>query len=134
MNDEDYLALIAVMQTNFRDIGAPELGDEAHYLDENPETGEARLPPARDRLIAMLWAFERYMAVRDAETYRTAMALIAESVEEPPVRAVVLPLPGDEAAAIDLADAPELAEPRRRVRLLIERLAATEAESPDEGT
>ncbi len=133
MNDEDYLALITLVQANFRNIGAPELGDQSHYLGEESETGEVRLLPARDRLIAMLRAFERFMAVRDAETYRRAMTRIAEWVEEPPVRAVVLPLPGDEAATIDLQDAPELSEPRRRVHLLIERLAAAEAEPPDGG-
>jgi hypothetical protein len=132
VDEEDFRALIRVVQANFVEIGAPELADVANYVVQEGEAEENRLPPPAELLLEMLRAFERHMAVRDRATYRDAMARIGRSVEGVgPERAVVVPLAGDvNELEVDLSRAPELSPLRADVRRLSEALEAAGSGPP----
>lgn len=127
MDEEDFRALIADLQAQFLAVGAPELGEDDYYVVRDPNTGEERLLPPQQRLIAMLRAFDRYLAVRDAATYQDAMQRIRDHTSgEAPVQAAFVPL-ADETALYEssFADTPNLSE----VRLLLTRLIGELGES-----
>lgn len=132
MDEDDFRALIPIVQANLRDIGAPDLADEVNYVIRDPETGETRLLPASERLIEMLRAFERYMAVRDFATYDDAMERIRRSVEgREPEGVVVLPSPEDENnVQVDLSQAPRLTEFRVAVSELVDSLTESIGYNP----
>ena len=81
MDDDDYRALIAIVAEELRESGAAELADERNYARQEEETGEARLLDPQRRLIEMLEAFNRFLAIQDRQTYVSALSSIARSVE-----------------------------------------------------
>lgn len=127
MDDEDFLALIELVERRLREVGAGELADPALYTVRHPETRELHVFEPRKRLIEMLAAFERHMKVRDAATYELALVRINERLRDSRLEAaIVLPAPGEtREAPAALAEAPRLAEPRERVGRLIGGLLET---------
>ena len=76
MDENDYRALIELVETQLRDVGAPDITDARHYVSPNAETRDALLLPPKARLIAMLRAFGRLLAVEDRATYDIALTRI----------------------------------------------------------
>jgi len=132
MDEEDFLALESLLREQFGLIGAPELGDDRANtvrddLDETP-----RLVDPRERVIQMLLALERRLAIQDAGTYRRSMAAIRQSTEGyvpervivEPIRRGVEPAP-DLEFAVDLGSAPDLSDVRQKINRLIRDLRET---------
>jgi hypothetical protein len=124
MDDEDLEVVIALVTQRLTAVGAPSLADPTLYTRRDPETGEVEVLPPRQRLTAMLSAFERHLSVRDLSTYRIALKRINSHLAEGFVEgAVVVPTRGERAEGpARLASAPSLAEPRERLRALIAAL------------
>ena len=130
VDDEDFRALIALVQAELRNSGAADVANDRHYLIEDLETGELRLLPLQKHLIALLEAFGRHMAVRDHATYRSAVAGINRrlSGKTRVAGAVVVPAPGETARdEIDLSRAPDLGNLRDALLQLIGNLGETPA-------
>lgn len=124
VDDDDYRELIKTLAAELRASGAPGIAEERHYAEPDPETGEPRLFSPQRRLIAMLEAFERHLAIRDRATYEFAIGGIRDSVQGPaPERiTVIFTADADEGSEISLHDAPDLEGVRTNVRDLIRRL------------
>lgn len=129
MNSDDYLSLIDFLTQKLQQAGAGEIADPQHYVQYNRETGETRLLPPRQRLIDMLSAFERFMAVRDRATLQSSLKRINALEIEGRVGSVNVSLtPGEgEGEVVDLAGAPDLSEIRAQVRQFIRQLQVDEA-------
>jgi hypothetical protein len=69
MDEDDFRALVEIVEEELREVGLGNLADPAHYLTIDPETGDARLIDPQKRVIEMLEALDRAMAIRDRETY-----------------------------------------------------------------
>jgi hypothetical protein len=124
MDEDDYRAIIAVLEDELRASGAAELADERHYIDRDAETGDARLIEPAKRSVLMLKAFGRFLAIQDRETGRQALGTLAEYVEGDPPRRAIVELASDrEYRAIDLDEAPDLSSIRADVARLSRRLA-----------
>lgn len=123
MDEEDFRALIELVAEELTLSGAADLADERHYTATLPETGESELYDPLKRLIEMLRAFERYVAIQDRSVAETSLAVIRGAVRgDGPSRAVV-ELPDDRGPReIDLAEAPNLVEVRGDVTRIIHRL------------
>lgn len=124
MDEEDFRALIEIVEKELRDVGLGEIADPAHYLVANPETGDVQLLEPKKRLIEMLDALDSAMAIRDRETYTKAMASLTQVTRgEGPKDAVYVPT-SDEGhmKEISLSDAPELSNIRSEIKAFIERL------------
>jgi hypothetical protein len=133
MDEEDYRAIIAALAAELRAIGAEDVADEAHYIGVNSETGEPILILPQERLVAMLFAFERFLAVRDGEIGRKAIARLQQNVEgEGPMAAVLVTTEEtvSDRAEIDLLDMPDLGQLRSRVRILAEQIGSRDIEPP----
>lgn len=130
MNSEDFLSLIDLLTKELQQSGAGEIANPQYYVQYNPETGETRLLPPRQRLIDMLSAFERFMAVRDRATLQSSLARInALGIEGRVVAVNVLLTSGEgEGEVVNLVKAPDLSEIRAQVRQLIRQLQVDEAE------
>lgn len=133
MDEDDYRALIEELVGQLRQIGADEIADQANYVVTNLETGEGELLVPRERLIAMLLAFERFLAVRDGKVARVALDRIGATLRQsgtdpgevriPNGAYVVLTSERDLASVeVNLLDAPDLAEIRADVDWLIRQL------------
>jgi len=125
MNDEDFRALIAVLEEQFRSIDASDLADEAHYIQQDSESGEGFLLPPQRRLVHMLEAFDRFLAIQDRATFMDAMQRLRQHSEgEGPSRVVVIPSGEDEASRvfINLAEAPNLSDIRGPLADLIRQI------------
>lgn len=133
MDEDDYRALIEELVGQLRQIGADEIADQANYVVTNPETGEGELLAPQERLIAMLLAFERFLAVRDGKVARVALDRIGATLRQsgtdpgevrtPNGARVVLTSERDLARVeVNLLDAPDLAEIRADVDWLIRQL------------
>ena len=124
MDQDDFRALIDELARQLRDIGAADVADEDNYRVQDESTGEERLLEPRERLIAMLHAFDRYLAVRDGSTFRDGMDRLSHFSREPPNRAVFFPVADDTVARRerDLSDVPDLSAVRENLRSLIEQL------------
>lgn len=126
MDGDDFRALIAELEAQFRDIGASELADEDQYTSRDENTGEERMLEPRERLIAMLRAFDRFLGVRDGSTFQDAMRRIREHTRgEGPERVLFVPV-ADESVRRerDLSEIPNLSPVRRELRALIDQLGA----------
>lgn len=126
MDDDDFRALIAELERQFIEVEAPELADEANYTFQDENTGEERLLEPRERLIAMLLAFDRYLAVRDGSIFRDAIGRIRQYTRRGgPERVSFVPIADDGTAApLDFVNIPDLGEVRRSVAFLIEQIRA----------
>ena len=123
MDEEDFRALIEVVAEEFALSGAPDLADERHYTMTDPEGGEPELYDPLKRLIEMLSAFERYVAIQDRSVAETSLAVICRAVRgDGPTRAVVELVNDRGPREIDLAEAPDLAEVRQDINYIIHRL------------
>lgn len=79
----------------------------------------------RDRLLRMLEALDRRLAIEDGDTFEQAMTMIRQSTDGPvPERVLVEPVSPEE-PMVDLSETPNLRELRARVRDLISTLAET---------
>jgi len=120
LDDEDYRALISILSEELRTVGAADIADERHYVTEDAETGELRLLIPQLRLIEMLEALDRFLAIQDGATYRAAISSISQSVDgAAPERATVLLTTDGLPREVDLSKAPELDFIRRDLRSLI---------------
>jgi hypothetical protein len=123
LDDDDYRALIVIVSEELRASGAADLADERHYAKADEDTGETRLLDPPRRLIEMLEAFERFLAIQDREIYRAALTSIARTVEgEAPRRATVVLTTDDVPREVDLSETPDLSTIRKDLRRLIIRL------------
>lgn len=116
MDDDDFRALIEVLARELRAVGAGDIADERHYLQPETEDGEARLYDPQRRLVEMLKAFERKLAVEDRATYDTALSRLNDTIRGEALRGAEVELGLDEdreARFIDLALAPDLSEARQ---------------------
>lgn len=132
MTDDDFIALIELLQNQLRDIGEPSLGDMRYYSDRPTEAterppggaGEDRLP-AKQMLLAMLSAFDRHLSVQDRTTFSDATRRIAEVARDFNVEEVLFEDDFDFAqdkVTCNLAEAPDLSGIRRDLNSLIGRL------------
>jgi hypothetical protein len=135
MDEDDFRALIAELEAEFREIGASELADEAHYTLRDENTGEERMLEPQQRLLAMLRAFDRFLAVRDASTFQEAMRRISEYTRgEGPERVLFVPVADEAVDAVrDFSDVPDLSQVRRSLSLLIEQLGSEPDPRPRSG-
>lgn len=125
MNDDDFLALIALVQTELRNSGAAAVTNDRHYLIDEAVADEKRLLPPRKHLLALLEAFGRHMAVRDYRTYLSSIEGINRHLDRPTwiERAVVVPAQGETPRdEIDLSHAPDLSGLREALSQLVSRL------------
>jgi hypothetical protein len=123
MDEEDLRALIEVVAEELALSGASDLADERHYTTTDPEGGEPELYDPLKRLIEMLRAFERYVAIQDRGVAEASLAVIRRAVRgDGPTRAVVELANDRGAREIDLAEAPDLAEVRKDIIGIIHRL------------
>ena len=125
MDDDDYRALIDMLARELRAIGAGDIADERNYLRPAAEDGEARLHDPQQRLVEMLKAFERKLAIEDRETYDIALKRMNETLRGEGPRGAIVELGLDEdreARIADLAHAPELGQVRRETNRLIGQL------------
>jgi len=123
--------LIDAVEARLIEAGAAELADETNYVSADENTGEERLLDPKHRLIAMLQAFDRYLAVRDNATYQNAMGRIRQNIREgSPERAMFVPVADAvESVGYDLSSAPDLSEVRLSLRRLEEQLREEPLES-----
>ncbi|MFT8326889.1 hypothetical protein [Gluconobacter oxydans] len=123
MGDDDYRAVINALVAELRNIGAPDIADQRHYSEEEPETSERRLISPQRRLVEMLRGFERFLAIQDRQTYETAMRRMADALRgEGPKAASVIQTTDGEPREYFLSEAPNLREVRNDVQALIGRL------------
>jgi hypothetical protein len=125
MDEDDCRTLIAVLADELRSVGAGDIADERHYLRLDRAGGEARLLDPRTRLIEMLRAFERWLAIRDRATYSAALGRLDGVLRGRGPRGAMVEIAAEEGRAAELVDlgrAPELGELRHDVRRLVDRL------------
>ncbi len=135
MDEDDFRALIAELEAQFREIDAPELADEDQYTSRDENTGEERMLEPRERLIAMLRAFDRFLAVRDGSTFQDAIRRIREYTRgRAPERVLFVPV-ADETVdgARDFSDVPDLSPARRSLAPLVEQLGSEPDPRPRSG-
>lgn len=134
MDEDDFRALIEVLTQELDAIGEGDLADERHYMYASPD-GEARLLAPRDHLIAMLEAFERFLAVQDRTTYDLALADLNQFLSDGGPRGAFVQLAAGtpEANPLDLSQAPELAPLRHDVERLIRAIRESGDEHPRSG-
>lgn len=128
MDDDDFLAIIAVLETRLRDADAGDIADPRHYLDRDPETGEARMPEPRKRLIEMLLAFDRFLAVRDRQTFKESMESLRRSLGRTAdfgLQDVVVVSDDVRAHPVSLSETPDLSELRSDLQRLVGQLIET---------
>ena len=130
MDDDDFRALVALVQAELRASGAADVANEAHYVIRSSDAEDDRMLPPEKHLVEMLEAFGRMMAVRDRATYNDALKRIRNSVtNEGPVGAFVTRAPEDtERVDVDLSLSPDLSEVRGDLRHLIGQLRERGAE------
>ena len=124
MDDDDYRMLIEIVEEELHRSGVPDIADERHYQQTDPETGEVYLIDPRKRLIEMLYAFDRHVSVRDGAIVEQSLSAIGRATSGEAPRQVVVALANDgEAREIDLAEAPNMRDVRADVGNLIARLS-----------
>ena len=114
-----------MLARELREIGAGDIADERNYLRLDGDDGEARLHDPQKRLVEMLKAFERKLAVEDRDTYDTALTRMNETLRGEGPRGATVELGLDEDRDVRIADlgkAPMLGEVRRETNRLIGQL------------
>ncbi len=92
MEEQAYLRLIELLGAELRSSGSADLANPDLYVRDDEESGERRLLPPRKRLIEMLRAFERRVAVSDGANFYLALDRINERLVEGKVEnAVIIP-------------------------------------------
>lgn len=121
MDEDDFRAILEVLQENLRDIGASEIADPRGYLVRDTDDGELRSPPPDELAIEMLEALDRFLAVRDRSTYDTALLTLSHRVDRR-IEEVIVVDPEDELASASLSDLPDLSDLRGDLSKLIGQL------------
>jgi hypothetical protein len=124
VEEYEYRDLIKLVTDQLTAVGAADIAEERHYVVNDPDTDERRMVEPRFQLIAMLQAFERFLAIQDRGTYDAASQLFNEWVPDRGPRAVIfVPTEGTaDVNPVNLASAPDLAEVRENLRDLIDQL------------
>lgn len=132
MDDEDYQALVTEVTAQLKSIGAADIADDQHYVDVNPETGEARLLSPKKRLFLMLQAFDRYLAIQDRSTFEKAQAIFRDSLDEGQMLSAVYLIPTEDGSEheVDLSKAPDLSEVREQLSALTRELFRIDRDPP----
>ncbi|PPD18227.1 MAG: hypothetical protein CTY30_06275 [Methylocystis sp.] len=110
MDEEDFLAVIGEMERQLRAHGAADIADPNNYTWRNPETGEIRMLESHKRLVLMLEAFGRKLAIEDRATYEGALSQIRETLHD--VRPLGAEVETADGLMISLSGAPDLTETR----------------------
>ena len=134
MTPEDYKALADHLRAQFRKSGLGGLADPAAYLFRDREDGSLVRMRPRDELLAMLKAFDAYLALESRETVHAALeTLRARGPEGGPSKLHVRVMPtrreGQEdffnperADAVDLERLPDRDGTRLPIRALVAQL------------
>jgi hypothetical protein len=140
MEDDDYRALIEELVRQLIAVGAQDIAEDANYIVGNPETGEGELLGPRERLIEMLQAFERFLAVRDGGAANIAFDNIQANLRRsagtptaPVPNGVVVELAAERDVArveINLLNAPNLGPIRDDLDALIRQLKSIDGDAP----
>lgn len=138
MNTNEYRELVELIQNELREAGTGELADAGLYTSRDEDTGELRPLPPKEHAIAMLEAFDRYLAMRDSQTASSALARINECLTGPQVAGAALaPRAGAIAdPSISLGGGPNLRAIREDLWALLHQLQEDDEASapPSEAT
>lgn len=123
MSEDDYRALILLVEERLTSVGASNVADEANYLMDDGGGSKILMPPQK-HLIEMLEGFERYLAVRDKNTLIEGLIGIQQAVEGDFIKQAFMqrPVSGVRRDDIDLMNAPDLKKLREAVRTLANKL------------
>lgn len=130
MDDRDREMLAFELAEDFRRLGAPELADDAAYAEDMPD-GRYR-PEPRKRLMLMLQALDRMVALEDAATLDEARNRLQQAMDQPPPELRILPM-ADEASGPRNPlnfDLPRLTDVRKDLDRLIDAILRDEG-GPD---
>ena len=134
MDDDDYRALIEVLSEELRMSGAADIADERHYVKQNEETGETELIEPSKRIIEMLTAFDRHLAIQDVAMYALALEKLRINIEGPSPESAVVVLANDETMReVDLSKAPDLQDIRKDLKSLLETLGPSDLRPDSKG-
>jgi hypothetical protein len=125
MNEEEFLALENLLREQFESIGASDLADPTAYLMRERAEEPTRMRDPRDRLLQMLEALDRRLAIEDGDTFGEAMAILRESTDGAMPEQVLVEPVSEVEPMVDLSVTPNLRELRTRLRRLIGNLAET---------
>lgn len=133
MDTDDYRTLVELLQNQLREVGAGEIADVRLYASRETDTEDLRPPSPKEHVIAMLEAFDRYLSIRDYNTFSVALARINETLTASTLEdAVFVPLSeAVETPSISLGEAPDLGSIRKDLRILVDQLRADDG-SPEE--
>lgn len=119
MDEDDYRDLIRRTEAQLISVGAREVADERHYVQDDGEGGVRLLPPEK-HLIFMLIAFERFLAVRDGSVLKSALdrieVVVGRRIENVVIERLTDDLIRDD---VDLMMAPNFSVLRRSLRALV---------------
>ena len=124
MTDDDFRAIIALIEQRLRDVGADELANPELYVRRDEEIDEWRRLSPQEHLLEMLKAFDRWLAVRDGAMFAAAQARINELLKEGRLEDAVVLSTGEagDGVTVSLAEAPDLGRIRDDLRSLIGQL------------
>jgi hypothetical protein len=124
MTDDDFRAIIAIVEKSLRDVGADELANPELYVRRDEDAGEWRRLSPQWHLLDMLKAFDRWLAVRDGATGAGAIARINEVLTDGRMEDAVVMATDEvgDGSATSLRQAPVLESVRHDLRNLIGKL------------
>lgn len=130
MDDRDREMLALELAEDFRRLGAPELADDAAYAEDTPD-GRYR-PEPRKRLMLMLQALDRMVALEDAATLDEARNRLGQAMDQPPPELRILPMADEASGARNPLnfDLPRLSDVRKDLDRLIDAILRDEG-GPD---
>lgn len=130
MDERDREMLALELAEDFRRLGVPELADDATYAEDTSD-GRYR-PEPRKRLILMLQALDRVVALEDAATLEDARDRLREAMDQPPPELRILPMADESVGARDPLhfDLPRLSDVRQDLDRLIDAILRDEG-TPD---
>jgi hypothetical protein len=134
MNESEAEAVIAVFADRLREIGEPEIAEQDDLVFRSDDGIVRRYDP-RKRLVLMIQAFERSLALQDSSTFQVARNTIdrlADGFHGAEIVIVRVPEAGDTGvialshAPLRMEDLPDLSDLRVRLRELAARIATDE--------
>ncbi|MBX9663021.1 MULTISPECIES: hypothetical protein [Sphingomonadaceae] len=130
MDDRDREILALELAEDFRRLGAPELADVAAYAEDTPD-GRYR-PEPRKRLLLMLEALDRMIALEDAATLDDARNRLRQAMDQPVPELRILPMADEGGGVRDplFFDLPHLVDVRQDLHRLIDAIMRDEG-GPD---
>lgn len=127
MEDEEFIRLIQLVEGQLRERGLAHVAAEENFI-ELPELDEpARLMEPKERLIALLEAFDIHLMLNDSSVARRSLSLISEACDGPgPETAIVVkPLDRGATPTENLLDLPNLDNLREELKKLLYRIRET---------